>query len=150
MIMANIFISYRREINAHEAGRVFNVICERFDKNDIFMDTTSIQAGSEWDTMLQKKLVSCSTVLLIIGNDWLTYGADKFGMRRIDKTDDWVRKEIKLALDSRKELIPVLVSGGEMPPPEALPDDIKRISNLQAIEIRSDYWDHDIADCINM
>ena len=142
--MASIFISYRREVNAHEAGRVFNILCERFDRNAIFMDTTSIQPGSEWPTMLQEILVSCSTVLLIIGNDWLTYGTDKFGIRRIDKADDWVRKEIKLALDSRKKLIPVLVSGGEMPPQEALPNDIKHISNLQAIEIRSDYWDHDI------
>lgn len=72
-------------------------------------------------------------------------GSDEWGQRRIDKDTDWVRQEIAEALrDGRKTIIPVLIQAGRIPPVSVLPDDIAGISKKQAIELRRDYWDHDI------
>lgn len=84
-------------------------------------------------------------VVVVIGPAWLTAGSNEWGQRRLDDEADWVRLEISSALsDSSKEVIPVLVDGAKMPPPTALPSDVAHLTSRQALEIRRDYWDHDV------
>jgi hypothetical protein len=107
------------------------------------MDTSSLQAGAKWPEELQTALRAAETILVIIGPEWLRAGTDEWGRRRIDREDDWVRQELSLALKDKK-VIPVLVRGGRIPPAEALPEPLKALSQRQGIEIRRDYWNHDI------
>jgi pterin-4a-carbinolamine dehydratase len=54
-----------------------------------------------------------------------------------------VRREIETALASETKLLPVLVRAASIPPRDVLPESLQKLSSIQAIEIRRDYWDHD-------
>ena len=139
----SIFISYRREDSAAEAGRLRTTLLGQFGDDAVFTDTSSIQAGEEWPSRISSALDSAKVVLVILGPQWARV-SDEWGQRRIDQEDDWVRKEIELALSQDKEVIPVLVNGARIPPADKLPKSISTLPNRQAIEIRTPYWDHDM------
>ena len=141
---ALVFISYRRDDASSEAIAINNVLRQEFGKDSVFLDTSSLQAGSVWPEDIQISLRRAETVLVIIGPNWLRAGSNNWGQRRIDQDNDWVRQEIALALSANKRIIPVLVAGGTVPPSSVLPEPIESLSQRQAIEIRRDYWDHDI------
>jgi pterin-4a-carbinolamine dehydratase len=110
----------------------------------VFLDTSSLELGTEWPAAIRERLGQASDVIVLIGPDWLRAGSDEFGRRRIDFPDDWVRREIEEAFAQRKSVLPVLLHQAKMPPPEVLPTSIQRLSSLQALEIRGEYWEHDV------
>ena len=139
------FISYRRDDSGSEARLIANEIAQSLSLGSAFIDTHAIDIGDEWPERIRKALDGSRYVIVVVGLEWLHVGMDRWGRRRIDDEADWVRKEIVYALnDETKTIIPVLIGGAEMPPPEALPDDVAPIASKQAVEIRRDYWDHDI------
>lgn len=108
------------------------------------MDTASIELGAEWPETIQRALASASTFIPIIGPNWLRAGSDDWGLRPIDKPLDWVRCEIKYALESGKNVIPVLVRDATIPPEHVLPVEIRGLLTKEALSIRGHYWDHDV------
>lgn len=139
-----VFLNYRRDDAGGEAIAISSALRKEFGDDSVFMDTSSLQAGTTWPEELQTALRGAETVLVVVGPDWLRAGSNEWGQRRIDREDDWVRQEIAMALNSNKRVIPVLVKGGQIPPSEVLPKDIETLPKRQAIELRRDYWDHDI------
>lgn len=139
----SIFLSYRRDDAGSEAIAISNALRQDFGEDSVFMDTSSLQAGAIWPEELQTALKAAETILAIIGPDWLRAGNNEWGQRRIDRDDDWVRQELALALKEKK-VIPVLVRGARIPPADVLPEPLKALSQRQVIEIRRDYWNHDI------
>ncbi len=139
----SIFVSYRREDSAAEAGRLRTTLLGQFGDEAVFMDTSSIQPGAKWPSGISSALESAEAVLVIIGPEWVRV-SDQWGLRRIDEESDWVRKEIEQALGQDKEVIPVLVREARVPPTDKLPESISALFDRQAIEIRTSYWDHDI------
>ena len=86
-------------------------------------------------------------MLAIIGPDWLT--AERDGKRRLDDPDDWVRREIAIALDlSRVSVIPVLVGDAELPTSEQLPEPLRALPGRQAITVRPDRFEDDVDNLI--
>lgn len=138
-----IFLNYRRDDGGCEAIAIKSAIQQAFGDKIVFMDTSSLQAGAIWPDQIKISLERSQVVIAVIGPDWLRAGSNDWGQRRIDQEGDWVRNELILALREKK-IIPVLVRGAKIPPPEALPDPIKSLSQRQAIDIRREYWDHDI------
>jgi hypothetical protein len=53
----------------------------------------------------------------------------------LDNEHDWVRREIKLALDAGKRVIPVLLEGTPMPKASQLPPDIAKFAEQEAVYI---------------
>lgn len=143
--MDNLFINYRRDDSAPQAKLIAKALGEVVHSDQIFLDTDSIDIGTEWPNSIQTALEKSNIVLIVIGPNWLKAGINEWGQRRIDNENDWVRKEIANSLvDPNKKIIPILVEGATIPPESALPDCIKQITKKQAIEIRRNYWDHDI------
>lgn len=138
-----IFLSYRRDDTGPDAQAISDALRRAFGDDFVFMDTSSLRAGAVWPEELKSALKAAETVLAVIGPEWLRAGTDQWGRRRIDQEDDWVRQELALALKDKK-VIPVLVRGASLPPAEALPEPLKALSERQAIEIRRNYWSHDI------
>jgi pterin-4a-carbinolamine dehydratase len=139
-----VFISYRRQDSAAEAGRIKSSICERLRTAVPFMDSSSIHPGATWPASIRDALRDSAVVIVVIGPEWLRT-SDEWGKRRIDQKDDWVRQEIAVALSTKdKTVIPVLVRDAVLPPPDALPESLRELVHRQAIEIRTAYWDHDI------
>jgi hypothetical protein len=60
----SIFVSYRREDSAAEAGRLRTTLLGQFGDEAVFMDTSSIQAGAEWPSSIGSALDSAKAVLV--------------------------------------------------------------------------------------
>ena len=86
-------------------------------------------------------------MLAIIGPDWLA--ADNEGKRRLDDPDDWVRREIVIALGlGRVQVIPVLVGDAGLPAADQLPEPLRPLPGRQAITVRPDRFDDDVDNLI--
>lgn len=132
----SIFISYRREDTAAEAISVANQLREHFGLDAVFLDVESMDAGSKWTTDLHHAIQS-ARVVIVLGPDWLRSGMNEWGQRRIDSEDDWVRKEVALALSVDKVVVPVLVRGAHLPPSSVLPVNIRTLSERNFISLNS-------------
>jgi beta-lactam-binding protein with PASTA domain len=137
------FISYRREDSAGHAGRLFDRLRERFGRDSVFLDVVGIDAGVDFVDTLDKAVGSCDVLLAVIGREWLTC-CDKQGRRRLDDPNDFIRAEISAALKRDVRVVPVLVEGAEMPPTDSLPEELKRLTRRQAVELRDSRWDSDV------
>lgn len=140
----SIFVNYRRADAGPEAARVKEAIESEFGKSQVFLDVSSIEIGAEWPNEIEKKLKAADALVAVIGPEWLRAGSDKWGQRRIDDPSDWVRKELALALKTGKLVIPLLVGGASLPPTKALPASLRKLTERQALPIRTEFWDHDM------
>ena len=129
-----IFISYRREETAYPAGWLFDKLVERFGEGRVFKDVDSIEIGEDFVEAITNAVGSCTVLLALIGDQWLTI-ADDGGGRRIDNADDFVRLEIEAALARDVLVIPVLVEGAEMPDADKVPPTLAPLTRRQALEL---------------
>jgi tetratricopeptide (TPR) repeat protein len=139
-----VFISYRRADSSAAARWIADSIARDFGSQHVFIDTDSIRIGDAWPGRIDDALASATIVLPVIGPAWLRL-ADQYGRRRLDRIDDWVCNEIYQALQRRLHVIPLLLSNTPVPLPEALPERIKQLSDLQALELSDTRWNSDIA-----
>ena len=146
--MTQIFISYRREESAGEAGRLADRLIQKYGSEKLFMDIDSIDPGTDFVVKLQEALQSCEIVLAFIGRNWLNI-TDKRGRRRIEDPDDFVHIELASALARRIPVIPVLVQGATVPEDSELPEKLKNIAKRQAIDIRHEHFHRDVELVIN-
>jgi hypothetical protein len=66
-------------------------------------------------------------MLVLIGPSWLT-AVDDDGASRLKTPRDGVVQEIEAALARDVTVIPVLVDGARMPPPEQLPERLESLA----------------------
>jgi len=128
---ANVFISYRRDDDPGNAGRLFDNLRRNFK---LFMDVDNIEPGQTFAEVLQEKVTQCDVLLAIIGARWIN-ALDAEGNRRLDSPQDYVRVEIEAALYQKKRVIPVLVGGAEMPRRELLPESLQPLLERQGIRV---------------
>jgi hypothetical protein len=133
--LPGVFISYRRQDSAGYAGRLFDILSSHIGTENTFMDIDTIEGGDKFRTVIHEKIESSSVLLAVIGSHWLTI-TDKDGNRRLDNPNDFVRLEIGKALKRGIRVVPVLVGGARVPRSHELPDDLRPLSERQALEIR--------------
>jgi hypothetical protein len=143
IVVAAVFVSYRRDDSGHAAARLGERLNERFR---LFMDIDSIQPGSDFAAVVREAVAKADVVLAVIGRAWLT-SADETGARRIDKPRDWVALEIGTALDRGTHVIPVLVDGARMPTQDELPPSLAELATRQAISLTHESF---AADCTRL
>ena len=140
-----IFISYRREDTSGESGRLKDKLEQIFGRENIFYDVETLEAGLNFDQSIAKALSESKVLLAMIGPHWLKV-ADSKGALRLQKPEDWVRKEIGEALRRDLRVIPILVNGADMPDPEDLPEELKQLSLKHAQELSSSRWNYDVGE----
>ena len=145
--MSRIFMSYRRDETANEAGRLYDDLTVHFGRENIFMDIDNIELGVNFLQVIQQAVGSCDVLIALIGKDWLI-ATDKYGRRKIDNPIDFVRLEIEAALDRGIRVIPVLVRGATMPSAEDLPESLSILSQRHALELIPRYWKLDVSKLI--
>jgi TIR domain len=128
-----IFICYRREDSAANAGRIADALVERFGRNSVFMDVDTIEPGVDFNDEIARAIGQCDVLIALIGPRWLE-SANARG-RRLDDPQDFVRVEIGHALDRNIRVIPTLVGGAEMPEADELPDDLVKLAKRNAVEL---------------
>jgi hypothetical protein len=135
--MSKIFISYRRMDSADITGRIFDHLRLHFAREDLFKDVDSIPLGVDFRKSISDAVQSCDVVLAVIGRNWL-YSKDKQENLRLSNPDDFVRIELEASLERDIPVIPVLVSGADMPEMEELPISLQPLVYRNAILLRSD------------
>jgi len=106
----------------------------------VFQDVVTVRPGERFTDAVDTALDRAEAVLVVLGPRWLST-TDRAGRRRLDDTDDYVRREVAAALgraDAR--LVPVLVGDATMPTPAQLPPELRPLATLQAIALRDDTW----------
>ncbi|MBN3752889.1 TIR domain-containing protein [Paraburkholderia sp. Tr-20389] len=137
------FISYRR-VDSWAASRwLADSIGRTFGPQSVFIDSEAIRVSNNWKDRIKEALDSATVVIPVIGPRWLST-ADENSKRRIDKKDDWVRNEIRHAIESKTRVAPVLLSKTPMPTQGALPDAIRKLADFQGFELRDDRWESDL------
>jgi hypothetical protein len=143
-VVPSVFISYRRESGASDADLVCDRLRQRLGDSAVFIDDRSIESGTTWPTVIEEALRAAIVVVVIIGPTWLE-ARDQNARRKIDdRKNDWVRREIELALDESKCVIPVLFGGVSMPSADALPRRLRGLSRHQACAIQRASRDKDL------
>lgn len=140
---SGIFISYRRVDSAGHAGRLYDRLARHFGDKQVFIDVDLIEPGVDFAQAIDKAVGSCQILLAIIGRSWVA-SLDETGRRRLDNANDFVRAEIASALARDVCVIPVLVQGAQMPRAQDLPEDLRRLSLLQAFELSDLRWGRDV------
>src|SRR5579871_1373673 len=98
-----IFISYRRDDAPGSAQMILRRLQSWAGGIEVFMDTDSIRVGDRWMTEIDEALHRSTILIVVIGPHWLTL-KDKYEKRRIDNENDWVRVEVKTALEEGKHV----------------------------------------------
>lgn len=134
----SIFISYRRDDSADITGRIFDWLSREFPKR-VFKDVDSIPFGVNFRKHIKTALERCGVMIVVIGKNWLDIREDD-GTRRLDNPVDYVRVEIETILQRQPmaTVIPVLVSGSEVPLPHRLPESLRSLSDFNAAQLRRD------------
>jgi hypothetical protein len=148
--MAKIFISYRRQEAIAEVGRLWSDLQWHCGRKNVFLDHESIEGGARFPQTIAEAVAAAEVVLVVIGRQWLSV-TGKTGGRRLDDPADWVRREIKAALDANKKIIPVLVQDAEMPKAGDLPEAIRELANRQFkdLSVRHNHWHSDVKELMN-
>jgi TIR domain len=137
-----IFISYRRDDSAGFAGRIYDRLVSRLNREDVFFDVDNIELGADFVRVLSDRVADCDALIVVIGKDWLS-AADEDNRRRLDDPDDFVRIEVETALQRDIPVIPVLVGGAVMPGKESLPETLKPLARRNGLEISHANFDLD-------
>lgn len=139
----DIFINYRTVDAAFGAAATYELLAERLGKQRIFLDNQSLAPGHEYPRSLRAALESSRVLLVLIGPNWMS--ADPAGSRLLIERDrDWVRYEIRRALERETAVIPVLLDDAGLPDPAHLPLDIRRLVHHQTMRIRHEHLSADV------
>jgi TIR domain/PASTA domain len=138
-----IFVNYRREETSGHAGRLYDLLAERFGEEHVFMDVDTIQPGADFAEAVSEAVGTCDAFVAVIGRQWLNI-VDTRGRRRLENPEDFVRVEIEAALDRNIRLIPALVQDSEMPPSDELPKTLAPLSRRNALRLSDDRWRYDV------
>ena len=115
-----IFISYRRKDGFYPAYLLYKeLIGQNFT---VFFDLKSLRTGVFPD-IIRQNIEDCTDFILIV--------SDSTFSQRIFQADDWVHRELALALRLNKNVVPVFVNGTI---PDDLPEDIAHIKNRQGLQ----------------
>lgn len=130
-----IFISYRREGGDVTA----KLICEALKNRGftVFYDYDSLHGGF-FDSRILKAIEECNDFVLVLPPNSLD---------RCVNEDDWVRLEIRHALEHGKNIIPVLLPGFSFP--AKLPNDIAEVARYNGVQFVMAYFDAVITTMID-
>jgi len=144
-----IFISYRQSDTQSEASRLKENLEDVFGKENVFFDIETLEPGLNFAKAIEKTIWQSAVVLVLIGETW-TDVKDEEGNLRLFKEDDWVRKEVAMALameDTR--VIPVLVKDAKKLSAAQLPDNIKALADYQWAELTIPRWRGDVEKLVS-
>jgi cellulose biosynthesis protein BcsQ len=137
-----VYLSYRREDAAGQAGRLYDALERELGQRRVLMDV-DLAPGADFVELVAQSVRSAAVVLALIGPSWLE-ARDRDGRRRLDDQHDFVRHELEVALASKRPVVPVLVGGATVPRADDLPPALRGLARRQAIELTDARWSYDV------
>lgn len=141
-----IFISYRRIDASTEARLIYDRVVKAFGGKNVFLDNYSIFPTTKFPDEIKNSIEQSEVFLLLIGPTWLVgQEVNSSGdFRAIDNEDDWPKKELMLAFEKKLKIIPILVRGFQMPDSLDIPEEIREVAEIDALEIKSKSLESDL------
>jgi hypothetical protein len=127
-----IFISYRRKGGYDTAKLIYDRL--RMDGYSVFFDIDTLEKG-DFDNELEQRVHDCKDFLLVLNPGVF----DRFFDPECDPKDDWVRQEIKCALEANKNIVPLILD--EFAYPKNLPEEVKNITKKNAIDLNPKHFE---------
>lgn len=131
MVPYDVFISYRRKTWPFTHRLAEHI--RQLTGWGVFVDLTGVDESRFEDSIL-KHLRTAKGFLLVISPE--TFDPD-----RIHRDGDWVRREIREALATDRQIVLAMVEGLTPPPPGDLPEDIRGICERQGIKFYADFFE---------
>lgn len=103
-----VFINYRRDDTISAARALLRFFHTHYGRDRVFMDIAEIRYGERWESSIRDALERATVLITLVGPQWLKL-TDQYGVRRIDKDDDWVVTEIDYANRFGKRIYPVFI-----------------------------------------
>jgi hypothetical protein len=147
-VTRKIFISYRRDDSAGHAELLFRRLISHYGPTAVFRDVHSIHPMERFREVIDDSLSQCFIVLVVMSKQWARI-AGPDGIARLQTPDDVVCWEIETALERAVPILPVLVGGGQMPKSGNLPESIRRIAGINALEISDSRWEQDFESLVH-
>lgn len=135
-----IFVSYRRADSAGYAGRLVDQLKSRFG-DQVFLDVESIRPGANFHQVIEETFAKCGAVIVLIGKRWRERDES---MPPFGDSTDVITQEIRIAMESKLPIVPVLVDGASMPAESSLPPSFANLSKLNAIDLRHTSFERDM------
>ncbi len=147
--MGGIFIGYRRDDASGDAGRLYDRLSEHFGAARVFRDVEALRAGERFPAEIEGQIADCDVFIALMGDRWMGEGAHP-GETRIQDPRDWVRLELAAALRREIPVIPALLDDIQMPSPAELPEDLRALTDRQAIELGAADFHTDVTRLIEV
>lgn len=138
----SIFISYRTNDEPFAALLIEQRLAARFGRDQIFRDSRAIPLGTHFPERIMVALRQCRALVAVMGARWA--GREPGGGYRIDRPDDYVRREIAFALRRDILVVPVLVEPAELPDPADLPAEVRPLVSRQYLRLGVRSADRDV------
>jgi tetratricopeptide (TPR) repeat protein len=130
-IEKTVFICYRRThfpwakaISQHLSGQGY----------DVFFDFMSLNSG-DFEQLITENIKARAHFLVLLAPS---------GLERCCDPKDWVRREIEIALDNKRNIVPILLEGFDFGAPETLKcltGKLEKLGSYNAINIYAEYFD---------
>lgn len=121
-----IFISYRRSESQLHTLALYHRLQQEY-RDQVFMDQQTMKVGENFRQRIEGQLQGCRVLLAVIGPGWAS--------ERLQNPRDWVRLEITTALQRGIAVIPVLIDGAQMPGEAELPEDLRALLDVHALDL---------------
>ena len=144
MAKKKVFISYRRDDAAGFSHAIHDRLVEFLPDERVFIDVHGIETGADFSKRLEAALAQCVVLLVLIGKRWA--GSDESGGSRLQDPQDWVRLEVASALRRGITVIPVLLDGASMPAERTLSEELRPLTRLNAVDVRTSRLNADVWD----
>ena len=126
-----VFISYRRA-DIYTALAVYENL--KNQGYDVFFDYKSVSSG-DFEQIITSNIRARAHFLLIL---------TPTALDRCDEPDDWLRREIEVAIDEKRNIVPVFFKGFRFGAPsvaEKLTGKLKNLSRYNGLNVHEDYFD---------
>ena len=114
----DIFISYRRD--AFESANLFATRLKALGYR-VFFDVETMNAG-KFNEQLLDVISKCKDFILVLSPN---------ALNRCEDEGDWVRREVMCAMEHKKNIIPIMLSGFVWP--AEMPKGMEELCNYQAL-----------------
>src|SRR5215203_1100643 len=138
-----IFISYRRDGSSTFSSILYYELCKYFSAGIVFKDAVTLKPGTDFKKEIDQALDHSAILLVLLDRNWPKLKNEN-GEKRLFEENDYVRHEIRTALEKNIEIIPVLFENGRMPAVNELPADMHEFCSKQAFTIHVDSVMQDI------
>lgn len=128
----DIFISYRR-VDGRDVARTIQLALGKAGFENVFFDYTSMREGM-FNEQITTAINNCKDFILVLSVQ---------SMLRCANPDDWVAKEIQMAIDAGCKIIPVQVNDPFDAWPIDFPKKFNFIKQLEFLTLRTDEYFED-------